>query len=64
MSGELQRVASIVLPAPHTPSLPAEALDRLPLVDGDVDPYWRLVTAFLVGYPPRSSRAYFSDLKA
>jgi site-specific recombinase XerD len=24
---------------------------------------WRLVTAFLVGYPPNSSRAYFSDLK-
>lgn len=44
--------------------MPAEALDRLPLVDGDVDPYWRFVTAFLVGYPPHSSRAYFSDLKA
>ncbi len=25
---------------------------------------WRLVTAFLVGYPPHSSRAYFSDLRA
>jgi integrase/recombinase XerD len=64
MSGKLQRVASIALPAPPAPSLPAEALDRLPLVDGDVDPYWRLVTAFLVGYPPHSSRAYFSDLRA
>lgn len=29
-----------------------------------MDPHWRLVTAFLVGYPPHSSRAYFSDLKA
>jgi site-specific recombinase XerC len=28
------------------------------------DPYWRLVSAFLVGYPPHSSRAYFSDLRA
>jgi len=25
---------------------------------------WRLVSAFLVGYPPHSSRAYFGDLKA
>jgi integrase/recombinase XerD len=64
MSGELQRVASIAFPAPPAPELPVEALDRLPLVDGDIDPYWRLVTAFLVGYPPHSSRAYFSDLKA
>ncbi len=31
---------------------------------GNVDAYWRLVAAFLVGYPPHSSRAYFSDLKA
>jgi integrase/recombinase XerD len=64
MTGELQRTTAIDVPAPMAPSLAAEALERLPLVDGDVDPYWRLVTAFLVGYPPHSSRAYFSDLKA
>jgi hypothetical protein len=28
-----------------------------------IDPYWRLVAAFLVGYPQHSSRAYFGDLK-
>jgi len=43
--------------------LPAEALERLP-GGVDVDPYWRLVAAFLVGYPPHSARAYFGDLKA
>lgn len=64
MSGELQRIAAVALPAPATPALPAEALGRLPAVDSDADPYWRLVAAFLVGYPPHSSRAYFSDLKA
>jgi len=46
------------------PPLPLAALNRLPAVSGDTDPYWRLVTAFLVGYPLHSSRAYFSDLKA
>lgn len=64
MSRELQRIATVALPAPATPPLRAEALDRLPTIDGDADPYWRLVTAFLVGYPPHSSRAYLSDLKA
>ncbi len=64
MSGELRRIASIAVPAPPAPVLPAEPLERLPVVRGDTDPYWRLVTAFLVGYPPHSSRAYFSDLKA
>ncbi|MDQ3880476.1 MAG: tyrosine-type recombinase/integrase [Chloroflexota bacterium] len=43
---------------------PAEPLERLPVITGDGDPYWRLVTAFLVAYPPHSSRAYFSDLNA
>jgi len=58
MTRELQRTAPIELPAPSAPVLPAEPLDRLPLVAGvDADPYWRLVTAFLVGYPPHSSRA-------
>ena len=47
MSGELQRAALFALPAPPAPELPGEALKRLPLVDGDVDPYWRVVTAFL-----------------
>jgi integrase/recombinase XerD len=28
------------------------------------DPYWRLASAFLVGYPPHSSRAYLGDLRA
>ncbi|MGH2839725.1 MAG: tyrosine-type recombinase/integrase [Solirubrobacteraceae bacterium] len=64
MSNELERVDAIALPAPAAPVLPVEALERRPLVDVDMDPYWRLVTAFLVGYPPHSSRAYFSDLKA
>jgi hypothetical protein len=48
-----------VLPAP-APLLPAEALDRLP-AGGDVDPYWRIVAAFVVAYPAHSSRAYFGD---
>ena len=64
MSGELQRLAPIAVPAPPAPVLPAEPLERLPPIARDADPYWRLVTAFLVGYPPHSSRAYFSDLKA
>ena len=63
MSGELQRLAPIAVPAPLAPVFPAEPLERLPLIAGETDPYWRLVTAFLVGYPPHSSRAYFSDLK-
>jgi site-specific recombinase XerD len=64
---ELQRTGSVQVPAPAAPVLPAGALARLPAAaaaaGGDSDPYWRLVTAFLVGYPPHSSRAYFSDLK-
>jgi site-specific recombinase XerD len=64
MSGEVQHRAVAEVPAPPAPALPAEPLRRLPAIDGDADPYWRLVTAFLVGYPPHSSRAYFSDLKA
>ena len=47
------------------PELPVDALQRLPELEaGGGDPYWRLATAFLVGYPPHSSRAYFGDLKA
>jgi site-specific recombinase XerD len=50
---------------PAAPELPLDALQRLPeLGAGGGDPYWRLVSAFLVGYPPHSSRAYFGDLKA
>ena len=64
MSRELQGISSRELPAPPAPPLPAEPLERLPRVPDDTDPYWHLVTAFLVGYPPHSSRAYFSDLKA
>jgi uncharacterized membrane protein len=37
---------------------------RRPTPGAETDPYWRLVAAFLVGYPPHSSRAYFGDLKA
>jgi site-specific recombinase XerD len=61
---ELQRASAGAPPAPLAPALPTEPLGRLPSIAGDTDPYWRLVTAFLVGYPPHSSRAYFSDLKA
>ena len=64
MTGELQRLVPIAVPAPPVPALPAEPLERLPDIGAGADPYWRLVTAFLVGYPPHSSRAYFSDLKA
>jgi integrase/recombinase XerD len=52
-------------PAPPAELATHSALERLPDVGGaGVDPYWRLVGAFLVGYPPHSSRAYFGDLKA
>jgi site-specific recombinase XerD len=60
----LQPLAAAVIAAPPTPALPAGPLERLPDVGAGADPYWRLVTAFLVGYPPHSSRAYFSDLRA
>jgi integrase/recombinase XerD len=50
-------------PPPPAPPLRLHALERLP-GDGAADPYWRLVAAFLVGYPPHSARAYFGDLKA
>jgi integrase/recombinase XerD len=63
-STELQPTAAAAIAAPPAPPLPAGALERLPDVRAGADPYWRLVTAFLVGYPPHSSRAYFSDLKA
>jgi site-specific recombinase XerD len=64
--GDLVRVEAEAiggLPAPPAPALQADALERLP-GDSSTDPYWRLVAAFLVGYPPQSSRAYFGDLKA
>jgi integrase/recombinase XerD len=66
MSAELRPIAVGLLPSPPAPDLPATALERLPAADvaGDLDPYWRLVAAFLVAYPPHSSRAYFGDLKA
>jgi site-specific recombinase XerD len=63
-STALQPIAAATVAAPLAPPLPAGALERLPDVGTGIDPYWRLVTAFLVGYPPHSSRAYFSDLKA
>ncbi len=63
MSEGLQRAAPTALRAPSAPALAPGPLERLPLLTG-TDPYWRLVAAFLVGYPPHSSRAYFSDLKA
>ena len=62
--GELQLLATVGVAAPPAPDLPHDALARLPEVGAGADPYWRLVTAFLVGYPPHSARAYFSDLKA
>ena len=61
----LQAVAAADVVAPAAPELPIDALQRLPkLGAGGGDPYWRLASAFLVGYPPHSSRAYFGDLKA
>jgi integrase/recombinase XerD len=63
VSAKLQSLTSNLVSPPPGPELPGAALDRLPN-GADVDPYWRLVAAFLVGYPPHSSRAYFGDLKA
>src|SRR4051794_5961145 len=63
MNAGLQLGATVALPTPAAPALSPKALERLP-GQADVDPYWRLVGAFLVGYPPHSSRAYFGDLKA
>jgi len=56
--------AGVVTVSSPPPTLPPAALESLPVLHGDADPYWRLVTAFLVGYPRHSSRAYFGDLKA
>ena len=64
-SVSLARLAAADVAAPAAPELPLDALARLPeLGDRGGDPYWRLATAFLVGYPPHSSRAYFGDLRA
>lgn len=41
----------------------AGAVDRLP-GSADVDPYWRLSTAFLLGYRENSRKAYRHDLDA
>ncbi len=60
----LEPIAAAAFAAPLAPALPLAALERLPDVDAGVDPYWRLASAFLVGYPPHSSRAYFGDLRA
>jgi len=49
---------------PAAPVLPAAALDRLPAGPAGADPVWRLVAAFLVGYPPATARAYLGDLRA
>jgi integrase/recombinase XerD len=59
-STELQPIAAATIIAPALSAGPTAAP---PTVGADADPYWRLVTAFLVGYPPHSARAYFSDLK-
>jgi integrase/recombinase XerD len=61
-STELQPIAAATIASSAVPALPGGPLERLP--GAGADPYWRLVTAFLVGYPPHSARAYFSDLKA
>jgi integrase/recombinase XerD len=60
---ELQRVERGA-PSPPVPRFAQDKLVLLPETGGDVDPYWRLAAAFLVGYPPHSSRAYFGDLRA
>jgi site-specific recombinase XerC len=55
---------------PPAPALPAAAVDRLPrgelgVLELDDDPFWRLVSAFLVDCRrPQTRRAYFNDLKA
>jgi len=60
----LASLAAVDVAATAAPALPVDALQRLPeLGAGGGDPYWHLVSAFLVGYPPHSSRAYFGDLK-
>ena len=51
-----------VLPA--APALPIAALEKLPAGPVGADPVWRLVAAFLVGYPPATARAYLGDLRA
>jgi hypothetical protein len=54
-----------IRPEPPAALLAHPHLEHLPGTAGaGTDPYWRLVAAFLVGYPPHSSRAYFGDLKA
>ena len=48
----LQVVAAADVVAPAAPELPIDALQRLPALGASGgDPYWRLVSAFLVGYP-------------
>ena len=49
---------------PAAPDLPSAALARLPAGPAGLDPVWRLVAAFLVGYPPATARAYLGDLRA
>lgn len=58
-------VSTEVVPAGHVaaPDLPASALARLP-AGIETDPFWRLVAAFLIGYPPATAKAYLSDLRA
>lgn len=50
-STELQHSAATPIVAPASPALPAGPLEWLPDVGTGADPYRRLVTAFLVGYP-------------
>jgi integrase/recombinase XerD len=51
----LEPIVAAAIATPAAPALPAGPLAQLPAVGADADPYWRLVTAFLVGYPPHSS---------
>jgi len=53
-----------IVPTIPAPVLPAAALDRLPAGPAGADPFWRLVSAFLVGYPDATAKAYLGDLKA
>jgi len=41
----------------------SDALANLPDAPGGSDPFWRLVAAFLVGYPDATAKAYLGDLK-
>src|SRR5215216_3830644 len=58
------RIATPGRPAAEVRSADLAAPSPTAYAGAGTDPYWRLVGAFLVGYPPHSSRACFGDLTA